>query len=375
MTIADLSQLDPRDQDRRSDVRCRSRAATRPSRSRSRTRRPSTRSRSRASATTSTATSTARGRCDVPFSRSLPGASYDCCLRRRRLRQRRQHAHGRRHRLGHRRRRQPGLRRRRRGRDDHEHAQLDRGDEVGDADLAPGAGRERDLRRRRCRTPRRWTRSRSRASRDDVYGNLDGKGSCDVPQTIAPAAATAAPSRVRSAATPAASHTDVVTASGTDDDGNPVSDDDDAVVTITNTAELDRGDEDGDADDAAGAGRQRHVRREGREHLGGRLGHDHEPERRRLRQPGRQGHLRRAADDRGRGCELQLLLHRRGHRQRRQLAHRRRHRLRHRRRRQPGLRRRRRGRDDHGRRQLDRGDEDGDADDAARSRAAPRPST
>ena len=30
------------------------------------------------------------------------------------------------------------------------------------------------------------------------------------------------------------SHTDIVTASGTDDDGNPVSDEDDAVVTIGN---------------------------------------------------------------------------------------------------------------------------------------------
>ena len=38
---------------------------------------------------------------------------------------------------------------------------------------------------------------------DDVYGNLDGKGTCDVPQTIAPVRATAARSRVPSAATPA----------------------------------------------------------------------------------------------------------------------------------------------------------------------------
>ena len=39
---------------------------------------------------------------------------------------------------------------------------------------------------------------------DDVYGNLDGKGTCDVPQTIAAGGTTAARSRMRSAATPAA---------------------------------------------------------------------------------------------------------------------------------------------------------------------------
>ncbi len=70
---------------------------------------------------------------------------------------------------------------------------------------------------------------------DDVYGNLDGKGTCDVPFTLAPGAsydcAFTAPSRGNAGS----SHTDVVTASGTDDDGNPVTDHDDAVVTITNT--------------------------------------------------------------------------------------------------------------------------------------------
>ena len=239
---------------------------------------------------------------------------------------------------------------------------------------------------------------------DNVYGNLDGKGSCDVPQTLAPGASYSCSFTGAVSGNAGSSHTDVVTASGTDDDGNPVSDDDDATVTITDlassilvtktadptslpepggnasfsvtvkntsasdsvtitslsddvygnldgkgtcdvpftlapgasydcaftgavsaatpaartptsspppaptttatrsritttrslrsrTRELDRGDEDGDADLAARAWRQRDVRRHGQEHVGGRLGHDLEPERRRLRQPRREGQL------------------------------------------------------------------------------------
>ena len=71
---------------------------------------------------------------------------------------------------------------------------------------------------------------------DNVYGNLDGKGSCDVPFNLAPGRATPAPSRAPSRGNAGSSHTDVVTASGTDDDGNPVSDHDDATVTITDVA-------------------------------------------------------------------------------------------------------------------------------------------
>ena len=70
---------------------------------------------------------------------------------------------------------------------------------------------------------------------DDVYGNLDGKGSCDVPFTLAPGASYDCTFNGAVSGNAGSSHTDVVTASGTDDDGNPVSDHDDAVVTITNT--------------------------------------------------------------------------------------------------------------------------------------------
>ena len=70
---------------------------------------------------------------------------------------------------------------------------------------------------------------------DNVYGNLDGKGTCDVPQTIAPNGTYSCQFTGAVSGAAGSSHTDVVTASGTDDDGNPVSDFDDATVTITNS--------------------------------------------------------------------------------------------------------------------------------------------
>jgi uncharacterized repeat protein (TIGR01451 family) len=69
---------------------------------------------------------------------------------------------------------------------------------------------------------------------DDIYGNLDGKGTCDVPQTLAPGASYECSFTGAVSGNAGSSHKDVVTASGTDDDGNPVSDEDDATVTISN---------------------------------------------------------------------------------------------------------------------------------------------
>ena len=71
---------------------------------------------------------------------------------------------------------------------------------------------------------------------DDVYGNLDGKGSCDVPQTIAAGGSYSCSFTGAVSGNAGSAHTDVVTASGTDDDGNQVSDHDDATVTITDVA-------------------------------------------------------------------------------------------------------------------------------------------
>ena len=69
---------------------------------------------------------------------------------------------------------------------------------------------------------------------DDIYGNLDGKGTCDVTQTLAPGATYSCSFTGAVSGNAGSSHTDVVTASGKDDDGNDVSDSDDAVVTLTN---------------------------------------------------------------------------------------------------------------------------------------------
>jgi len=66
-----------------------------------------------------------------------------------------------------------------------------------------------------------------------VYGNLDGKGTCDVPQTLAPGASYSCSFTGAIIGSAGGAHVDVVTASGTDDDGNPVSGSDDATVTIT----------------------------------------------------------------------------------------------------------------------------------------------
>jgi uncharacterized repeat protein (TIGR01451 family) len=64
---------------------------------------------------------------------------------------------------------------------------------------------------------------------DSIHGNLNGQGTCTVPQTILPGATYTCTFTANVSQT----ETDVVTASGTDDDGNPVSDDDDATVTVT----------------------------------------------------------------------------------------------------------------------------------------------
>ena len=67
---------------------------------------------------------------------------------------------------------------------------------------------------------------------DDVHGDLNGQGDCSVPQTIQPGDTYTCSFTATVSGVPGDSETDVVTASGTDDEGTPVSDDDDAVVTI-----------------------------------------------------------------------------------------------------------------------------------------------
>lgn len=68
---------------------------------------------------------------------------------------------------------------------------------------------------------------------DSVYGNLDGVGTCDVPQTVAPLGSYGCSFTATVSGDAGDVETDVVTASGEDAGGNPVSDSDDATVTLT----------------------------------------------------------------------------------------------------------------------------------------------
>jgi hypothetical protein len=67
---------------------------------------------------------------------------------------------------------------------------------------------------------------------DDIYGNLDGKGTCDVPQTIQPGGNYTCSFTVSKGIDDIGTETDTVTASGTDDEGTPASDSDDATVSF-----------------------------------------------------------------------------------------------------------------------------------------------
>ncbi|MCA1683894.1 MAG: DUF11 domain-containing protein, partial [Actinobacteria bacterium] len=72
---------------------------------------------------------------------------------------------------------------------------------------------------------------------DNVYGNLDGRGTCDVtPPPVLPANGGTYSCTFTGpfAGQAGASQTDIVTATGVDDDQNTVTDTDDAIVTITN---------------------------------------------------------------------------------------------------------------------------------------------
>ncbi len=67
---------------------------------------------------------------------------------------------------------------------------------------------------------------------DSIYGDLNGQGDCSVPQTIAAGGSYSCSITVNVSGMAGDTITNVVTASGIDDDGNAVTDDDDAVVTI-----------------------------------------------------------------------------------------------------------------------------------------------
>ncbi len=68
---------------------------------------------------------------------------------------------------------------------------------------------------------------------DDIHGNLAGQGDCAVPQTLAAGAFYQCSFTAAVNGNAGDSETDTVTASGTDDDSNPVSAQDSATVTVT----------------------------------------------------------------------------------------------------------------------------------------------
>ncbi|WP_437745265.1 hypothetical protein WMF39_09755 [Sorangium sp. So ce1504] len=73
---------------------------------------------------------------------------------------------------------------------------------------------------------------------DDTYGDLDGLGTCSVPQLIPPGGTyTCAFTEVVSGS-PGTSETNTVTATGSDDEGNSVSDSDSATVDINNVPSM-----------------------------------------------------------------------------------------------------------------------------------------
>jgi hypothetical protein len=58
---------------------------------------------------------------------------------------------------------------------------------------------------------------------DDIFGNLHGQGTCSLPRTLSLGASYACEFTALIAGEPETTHTNIVTASGTDDDGQPVS--------------------------------------------------------------------------------------------------------------------------------------------------------
>ena len=67
---------------------------------------------------------------------------------------------------------------------------------------------------------------------DDIHGNLNGQGSCSIPQTIVPGESYSCSLTTVIAGNAGEAETNVVTASGADDEGNPVSHTDSETVVI-----------------------------------------------------------------------------------------------------------------------------------------------
>lgn len=73
---------------------------------------------------------------------------------------------------------------------------------------------------------------------DSVFGNLAGQGTCTVPQTLVPGAVYECSFTKQISGDAGFVHNNVVTATGVDDDGAPVTDNDDATVTVVDVLPL-----------------------------------------------------------------------------------------------------------------------------------------
>jgi hypothetical protein len=73
---------------------------------------------------------------------------------------------------------------------------------------------------------------------DDVHGDLDGQGDCSAPQVLAVGGSYSCSFTASVSGNFGYTEVDTVTASGADDEGNPVSGDDTATVDITNTPSM-----------------------------------------------------------------------------------------------------------------------------------------
>ncbi len=143
---------------------------------------------------------------------------------------------------------------------------------------------------------------------DDLLGDLDGQGDCEVPQTIAPAGSYQCTIPASLTGDAGTSETDTVTATASDNEGTEVVDSDSATFSIIDrlpTFDLQKTASPTAVPEPGGdVTFTIEITNTSPEDP-----HPHRPLRRQLRRSQRTGHLQRAADDRER-CHLLVRVHR-----------------------------------------------------------------
>jgi hypothetical protein len=112
---------------------------------------------------------------------------------------------------------------------------------------------------------------------DTVYLNLNGQGTCSVPQELSPGESYTCAITVPVNGNAGFSETNTFTASGLDDDGNPVSATASDTVSIVDVLPGDHCDQGGEPPSVLGNRRQRHVYCDHPERKHRRIVHDHLP--------------------------------------------------------------------------------------------------